>query len=134
MVVAAFALVAVLVGLAAVWLAWPTGGLKAANFSQLRPGMTRVEVERLLGGPPGDYGRYADGDVDYGDGLVLQVFAVPGDGDAKPQTWTDDRHHFYVFFDSRDRVVAGSKQSRFQRSPKGWSFAFVTARVRAIFY
>jgi len=87
-------------GLTAVWLAWPTSGLRAANFSQLRPGMTRPEVERLLGGPPGDYGHFADGIVDYGDGSVLQVFAAPDAGDAKPETWTDGRNHFYVFFNN----------------------------------
>ena len=114
------------------WLSRPTSSLLAANFSRLKPGLTRAEVERLLGGPPGDYGRYAGGVIDYGDGSVLQVFAAPGAGDAKPDTWTDDANHFYVFFDSRGEVVAGSRQTRFLRSPKGW-LATLSEVVRRVF-
>ena len=40
---------------------------------------------------------------------MLQVFAAPSTRVAKPDTWTDDRNHFYVFFDNDGEVVAGSK-------------------------
>jgi hypothetical protein len=135
MVIAAVAVLAVLLGPTCLWLFLPSSRLKAANFSRLKPGMTRVDVERLLGGPPGDYGPHADGSVDYGDGSVLQVFAAPSAGVARPDTWTDDRNHFYVFFDNDGQVVAGSKQSRFWRSPKGWSWlAKIKATMRAMLF
>src|ERR1700733_12458305 len=104
MVIAAVAVLAVLLAPTCLWLFMPSSRLKAANFSRLKPGMTRVDVERLLGGPPGDYGPHADGSVDYGDGSVRQVFA-------------------------------GSKQSRFWRSPKGWSWlAKIKATMRAMLF
>jgi hypothetical protein len=132
LVLAAALMSAMLLTLGIYWLLRPTSGLKAANFSRLEPGMTRPDVELLLGGPPGDYGRYVDGEIDFGDGSVHQTFSGPSAGDAKPQCWNDDGHYFYVFFDDRGQVVAGSKKSRFERSPKGWSLAWVKRRLRAM--
>jgi hypothetical protein len=129
---AASALLAVLMGSMGIWLTRPSSALKSANFPGIKAGMTRAQVERLLGGPPGDYGHFADGDMDCGDGSVFQVFAVPSSGTPKPQTWTDDRNQFFIFFDSQGQVVAASKVNRFRRSPKNqW---LIKLRDTARFY
>jgi hypothetical protein len=49
---------AALVG--AVWWFWPRTLITAENFARLAPGMTRAEVEGILGGPAGDYSSRAD--------------------------------------------------------------------------
>jgi hypothetical protein len=100
---------------------FPSSRLKAGNFTRIRPGLTREQVERFLGGPPGDYGRYADGVLDFGDGSVLQVFAVPSVGRVKGETWEDDRNRFTIFFDSRKVVVAASKATQVRRRRASWS-------------
>jgi hypothetical protein len=40
-----------------------TRQLNRDGFDQIQLGMSQAEVEALLGGPPGDYGRYRWGDV-----------------------------------------------------------------------
>ena len=48
--------------------------LNVAGFDRIKIGMTMAEVESLLGGPPGDYGRYS------GDGAMSleQIEWPPG--------------------------------------------------------
>jgi hypothetical protein len=93
-------------------------GLDERRFAALRPGMTRPQVYTLLGGRPGDYGRYADGEIDWGDGSVLQTFAAPTAGTTYPECWQDDRHLFNIFFDDQGRVVAVSRATSFRRRPR----------------
>jgi hypothetical protein len=130
------AVVAVLTALLACVFLWlsPSSGLRAGNFSKIRPGMTRLDVDGLLGGPPRDYGAYADGAVESGDGSVLQVFVVPNAGASKPEIWEDDRNRFFIFFDNEDAVVAASKATHVRRYPKSeWLFK-VRQMLRSILY
>ena len=92
--------------------------LKASNFSAIKPGMTRQQVAGLLGGPPGDYGRYADGILESGDGSVLQTFYLPSARPSRPDCWQDDRNTFFIFFDDSDRAVAASKATYVRRYSK----------------
>src|SRR4051794_30092908 len=83
----------------------PSSALRAHAFSQIGPGMTRKQVSVILGGPPGDYGRYADGTYETRDTSVTQVFSIQTSRPAKPENWQDDSNHFFVFFDDEGRVV-----------------------------
>src|SRR5262249_60673684 len=47
-----FGLLAVMAALAvAVWLVWPRSAINRANYERIEQGMTRAEVEAILGGP-----------------------------------------------------------------------------------
>lgn len=78
--------------------------INAASLDRIRPGMTRAEVEALLGGPPGDYRRR---------GAVYDALAVvvpDGQPEADKYTsegteeWLGDRMLIAVRFDRGDRV------------------------------
>jgi hypothetical protein len=133
LILAAAAILIVILALVSFWLS-PSSGLRASRFPELRPGMTRHEVEDILGGPPGDYGIYADGTVESGDGSVLQVFAAPAAGHTKMETWEDDRNCFFVFFDDKDAVVAASRANHVRRYPKGSLLAKVKESLRSLLY
>jgi hypothetical protein len=85
---------------AAVALAWylllqPVQRISTYSIRQIVPGMTRSQVEIILGGPAGDY-RTAP--------------LRPPDEDIRAQLpagdcWLGDRHSAYVAFDAQDRVV-----------------------------
>jgi hypothetical protein len=101
------------------WLSLDRSRLRAQNLSAVRAGMTRQQVEDLLGGPPGDFGSFPDGLIDAGDGSIQQLFAEPTTRPVTPASWTDDRHSITVFFDDEGRVVAAAKASAFRRLPRG---------------
>jgi hypothetical protein len=88
----------VLAVLVAVWcLLMPTPPRISTYASRrIAPGMTRGQVEAILGGPAGDYRtpplRPAD--------EALRTPLPPGD------RWQGDRFSVYVTFDAADRVVA----------------------------
>jgi hypothetical protein len=42
------------VALVVAWLLWPRTAITRENAAMIRPGMTRGEVEAILGGPPRD--------------------------------------------------------------------------------
>lgn len=89
----------------------PPKRLLVENFPQVRVGMTQSEVETLLGGRAGNYGRYPDG-----------VFATSDEAfvsTAGPirKDWCDDSHWFQIYFDTQGRVVAKYQQSSYQQLP-----------------
>ena len=50
-----FALAAVVVLAAGVWLLWPQPAITPENAAKIKQGMTLMEVEAILGAPAGDY-------------------------------------------------------------------------------
>jgi hypothetical protein len=91
--------------------------LRTTNFQQIKPGLTRTQVSELLGGPPGDYGKNADGMIESGDGSVNQVFYVPTSRAVKMENWQDDLSNFFVFFDDEGHVIAASRSNYVRRYP-----------------
>jgi hypothetical protein len=74
------------------WL-WIVNGRKMtlARFQQVKEGMSREEVIRTVGGPPGDYSK----------GTVLQI----GSGLSDYQSWACDDGDLFVRFDDADRAT-----------------------------
>jgi hypothetical protein len=112
-----------------VWFCLGSSRLRAHNVSAVRAGMTRAEVEALLGGPAGDYGYFPDGLHASGDGSVLQLFAEPTKGPVSAENWLDDNNSISIFFNSDGRVVAASKARQFKRHAKGGVLEFVRRRI-----
>jgi hypothetical protein len=104
---------AVLAG-ASAWLFWPRTAITRANAEKIEEGMTRAEVEALLGGPHRDD---ATGptvlDTEDGDELALarlrryidlQVIAAM---DAEPiWIWRSNQVEIHVRFDGKEQVVS----------------------------
>jgi hypothetical protein len=86
--------------------------LNVENFSEIRPGMTQAEVERLLGGPPGNYGRYSQCIM-----TLEGYIAPPGSVEKR---WRDDAHCFEIYFDQEDRVVGLHKRAGYGQHPGNW--------------
>ena len=91
------------------WLTAPPP-LNVAGFDQVRAGMSMAEVELLLGGPPGDYGRY-DGNAM----MTMEYFHGPA-GSVEAQ-WFDDDNRLEVWFDQTGRVVSVHRRGGFARRP-----------------
>ena len=91
--------------------------LRTTNFRQIKPGLTRKQVFELLGGPPGDYGKNADGMIESGDGSVFQVFYVPTSRPVRMENWQDDLSNFFIFFDDEGHVIATSRSNCVRRYP-----------------
>jgi hypothetical protein len=100
-------LVAAGAGLAVLPLLWCASslrpGLTRANYERIREGMTRQEVESLLGGPPGNYSRIPDKEA----GLWT---IDPSRPDLNRQffigreVWIGDELAVAVWFDDKGRV------------------------------
>jgi hypothetical protein len=106
------AVLAVVVGL---FLWWQFGGskqrrLNAERFAEVRVGMTQAEVEQILGGPPGDYGRHQGG--------VTRMTAEGYDPRGSVlKYWFDDSTRLEIAFDAQDRVVGTHKRFSWRREP-----------------
>jgi hypothetical protein len=99
--------------------------LNSGGFDRVQPGMTRAEVEELMGGPPGDYGRYI---ADVGSQSLEGFFCPPGSRSFHPPTgltWLDDDEKFEFCFGSDGRLIVKHQRSEYGRSTGVW------ARVRA---
>src|SRR5262245_1872693 len=70
--------------------------LNHAGFARVQVGMTLAEVERLMGGPPGHYGRH--------DGSWVEP-AIQRLEDWVEQVWWDDEYAYKIWFDSDGRTV-----------------------------
>ena len=99
------ALAGLAVGVAAgVVVLWPWGDrVTTANFSHVRPGMTRAEVETIFGGPPGDYATVrtvsANRPYEY-------VVNMAGGSTVRCSDWRDDSCLIRVTWDE-DGAVSG---------------------------
>ena len=106
----------VLAGVFLALLAWWTLStvwgrqLNAEKFVLVKVGMTQGQVEELLGGPPGDYGRNRGGQC-----LSTLEGAFGRDGSVE-KVWFDDNRRFEVWFDDADKVVYFHKRAHFHRS------------------
>ena len=84
----------------------PVLPLLSYNFEKIETGMQRGEVEKLLGGPPGHYGR------NLGDSTMTCEGAA-----QSPQIWTDDTNMLEIEFDENDSVIGTHKRAGYSRSP-----------------
>jgi hypothetical protein len=91
----------VLAAVAAWYLLAPVPRISSYYSRKIQPGMTRAQVETILGGPPGDYRtapfRLPD------DQIIAQVPAGERWLPAGEQ-WQGDRFSVYVTFDAQGRV------------------------------
>jgi hypothetical protein len=89
--------------------------LNVGGFFQIKVGMSLSEVEGLLGGPPGNYGRYAGGMSE----MTLEGYLAPPGSVEK--VWCDDANRFEIYFDQQMQVVGYHKRARYSQQPgPGW--------------
>ena len=89
--------------------------LNVENFSQIQQGMTQAEVEKLLGGPPGNYGRYSE----KSGFMTLEGYFAPAGSVEK--VWCNDKHRFEVYFDQDGQVVGQHKRAGYEQgSAPSW--------------
>jgi hypothetical protein len=84
--------------LAIVWYLWPDDRISPASCERIHEGMTRLEVEAILGGPPGAY--TADGQ-DWSMGMLHGGVRHIG---TKREVWVADDGGIRVDFDQQGRV------------------------------
>ncbi len=93
-------LLVVLAGVGALsvrWLTVPvTSHISEATVARIQPGMTKAEVERLLGGPPGDYTTRSMVWA-----LEISRLVPPG----TPASWLSDEGEATVYFDEEGLVT-----------------------------
>jgi hypothetical protein len=92
------------------WLRWRWIPRPEA-FAQIKVGMTQAEVEALVGCAPGFYTRYP---------LAISRIGcvyIPDRPSSIRQTWMDDQHLFYVWFDSNNRAVGVAQWPGYERYP-----------------
>jgi hypothetical protein len=85
--------------------------LNVGGFFQIKVGMSLSEVERLLGGPPGNYGRYSE---ETGSMTLEGYLAPPGSGE---KVWCNDENRFEIYFDQQKQVVGYHKRARYSQEP-----------------
>src|SRR5437868_999234 len=83
----------VLLGVGA-WVLWPRTAITVENGDRIREGMTRAEVESILGGPERIE---ATGPVKYGNGAAERTHAQPG-------MWMSDHALILMHFDDAGQV------------------------------
>jgi hypothetical protein len=66
------------------------------RFADIKPGMTRVEVEELLGAPPGNYARK---------GYMVYAYGHIIPNGVKREEWIDDKHMYEVHYTHDDKVA-----------------------------
>lgn len=99
-----------LAGGLALWLFFPQSRVTRAGFEALRVGMTMKDVERVLGGPPGDY-RTGDVDLDLSrvqpefDNVMFAPEVLLGERHFEHEWWQGDGGTVWVCFDEEGRVV-----------------------------
>lgn len=96
--------------------AWPRAGkrLNVESFSRIQPGMTLADVERLFGGPPGNYGRYSEKSG------VMTAEGYNWPPGSAEKVWYDDSHRFEIYFDQEGRVVGLHKRAHYQQTNLSW--------------
>ena len=83
----------------------PDHPLGRRNYRRIKVGMSRDDVEQILGGPPGVIGE-APRQTAYGQ-LIEQEGPVNdlGGSEGKPEIWYSDRGQIVVLFDSWDKTA-----------------------------
>lgn len=97
---------------------WQRSTLDLAAFKMVTPGMNRAEVERLLGGPPGDYGFHQGGPTSE----VILDWELPPE--AHLQEWFNDQFKLQIAFDAQGRVLDKRQVAAFHRSPTKLSWRY----------
>jgi hypothetical protein len=92
---------------------------KPEQSDRIRAGMTRAEVEALLGGPPGDYA------TGYTELRVLRARKGLGRGGPEDtyELWLGDSGAIWVFFDTSN-TVSGRLYEGQVKIERGWLSAF----------
>jgi hypothetical protein len=89
--------------------------LNIGCFYRIKVGMSLSEVEGLLGGPPGNYGRYAAGTR-----LMSMEGSIRPPGSVE-QVWCDDADRLEIYFDQQKQVVGYYKRAGYSQQPgPGW--------------
>jgi len=106
------------------WVGTSAGArLRVENYPQVRGGLSLTEVEELLGGPPGNYGRYA-----YGSAMMTcEGYSVPPG--SVERIWCDDAARFEIYFDTQGRVVGLHQRARYEQFPSGGLLTELLGRV-----
>lgn len=103
--------------LAQIYVVLTVRRLHYKNFALIREGMTKEEVETILGGPPGNYGDHPR--------PIYNSLSVSRLKPTLPinRTWSDDYNRIDVYFDAEDRVVDTYVYEKYyQPPPKGQGF------------
>lgn len=118
---------------AAVFLSWyfshpsaPRRQLAHENFKSIHKGMSQAEVEELLGGPPGNYGRYVSG----GSLMTCEGYIYPPGSIEK--IWCDDSNRFEIYFNTSGSVVGLHRRASYQQSPPESFFAYLWRSIRRL--
>src|SRR5262245_25275046 len=92
----------------------PPYGVTERSFTAIHKGMTRTEVEAVIGGPPGLY------DVE----IMIGYDTWPGTGDAAPgfksESWAGPQRVIRVVFDQRGIVANKELVHRYVVEPSIW--------------
>ena len=78
-------------------------GITEENFDRIKEGISRAEVESILGGPPGDYTTGPTITADSVGGPLLRQASGP---EILSAQWTSDTAIVWVLFDTSGLVVA----------------------------
>lgn len=85
--------------------------LHVENYSRIRVGLTRSEVEELLGGPAGNYGQYANGWNE----MTCEGYHVPSG--SVGEVWCDDANRFEIYFNPHGLVAFHHKRYGYSQGP-----------------
>lgn len=85
--------------------------LASENYSMVRNGMSQSEVEKLLGGPPRDYGQNFCG----AGMMTMEGYHEPPG--AVERIWCDDSNRFEIYFNAEGQVVGHHRRAGYRREP-----------------
>jgi hypothetical protein len=96
----------------------PDHPLGRRNYIRIKAGMTRADVEAILGGPPGAGGQ-APGETSFV-ALVEQEGSVDALGalQGKPAIWYNDRGQIIVMFDGWDQSARVVGKQLYRPAPR----------------
>jgi hypothetical protein len=96
----------------------PNIRLAIENFPKIKDGMTQPEVEALLGGPPGNFGRHSGGGM-----MTMEGYSAPHGGTEL--IWCDDANRFEIYFDQGNRVVGMHRRAGYSQEPPEGFFTWL---------
>jgi len=89
-----------------------TPRLRVENFTQLKIGMSQAQVEKLLGGAPGNYGQYSENSG------FMTLERYPSPPGSIERVWFDDANRFELYFDAQSGQLVGQhERARYSQSP-----------------